>query len=56
MSVDGIEKYLVSLNIIITTIEYTIPIISKMVPGIPRYFRGFLIAINSIKDDRTDVE
>jgi len=54
--VEGIEKYLVSLNIAITTTEYIIPIISKTRPGNPRYFRGCLIAINSIKEATTPVE
>lgn len=39
-NVNGIEKYLVSLNVISTKIPMTIPVIIKINPGIPKYFKG----------------
>ena len=55
-SVDGTEKYLSSLNIEITIMEKTIPIINKIKPGNPRYLKWWLIAINSSKDAITPTE
>jgi len=52
-NVDGIEKYLVSLKIAITTTEYMIPIAININPGIPISFRGCLIAIISTKETTT---
>lgn len=48
IKVNGIEKYRVSLNTDNTCVEEAIPIIIKRNPGIPRYLRGRLNAINSI--------
>ena len=38
--VNGIEKYLVSLNVEIIITEKIIPIIKKIIPNIPKYFNG----------------
>ncbi|RZD37892.1 MAG: hypothetical protein CXT78_15480, partial [Thaumarchaeota archaeon] len=43
--VNGIEKYLVSLNNIMTFTPKIIPIIVIMIPGIPTNFKGDFTAI-----------
>ena len=48
--VNGMEKYLVSLNIEIIITEKIIPIIKKIIPDIPKYFNGWRIATSSIID------
>lgn len=48
--VNGIEKYLISLNVIITNTPKISPIVIKIIPGIPKYLKGCLNAINSIND------
>jgi len=54
-SVEGIEKYLVSLKMVITTVEKATPKIIKTKPGIPRNLRGRFSAISSISEVRTSV-
>ncbi len=39
-NVNGIEKYRISLNVINTKIPITIPAIIRIIPGIPKYFKG----------------
>ena len=56
ISVEGIEKYLVSLKIAITIIEYTIPIVIRIKPGIPKNFRGCFTAINSNREVITSAD
>ena len=48
--VKGIEKYRLSLNVIKTKTPKIIPAVIRIIPGIPKYFKGCLIAINSIKE------
>ena len=38
--VNGMEKYLMSLNIEIMITEKIIPIINKIIPDTPKYFNG----------------
>lgn len=56
ISVNGIEKYLVSLNVVITIIENIMPKQIDNNPGIPRNLRGCFNAINSINDTITSLE
>lgn len=56
MSVKGIEKYLVVLKVERTIIENKMPRPIKIVPGIPRNFRGCFNAMCSIRDEITSPE
>ena len=52
----GIEKYLVSLNVIATIAAKIIPNVVKMIPGIPINLRGDFIAMISKSDITTSPE
>jgi len=56
IKVEGIEKYPESLKIVMTTVEYPIPKVNKIIPGMPRYLRGDCMAINSSSLVTTSVD